>query len=164
MTDPRRHRLVGVIGAGQASATGLVWARELGRLLALGGATIVCGGLGGIMEAVCQGAFEAGGETLGLLPGGDASAANPYVTLPIPTNLGHGRNVLIAQTAEVLVAVEGEYGTLSEMAIALKLGKPVFSLGSWPELPGPQPVATPQEAATKVLALLATKEASCPQT
>lgn len=157
MAEPCRHRLVGVIGAGQATATGLAWARELGRLLAQGGATVICGGLGGIMEAVCQGSSEAGGETIGLLPGGEAQAANPYVTLPIPTNLGHGRNVLIAQAAEALVAVEGEYGTLSEIAIALKLGKPVFSLGSWPGVPGLQPVATPQEAVTKVLALLAAK-------
>ena len=160
MVEPRRHRLVGVIGAGQPSPQGLASARELGRLLAQGGATILCGGLGGIMEGVCQGAREAGGETIGLLPGGDAAAANPYVTLPIPTGMGHARNVLIAQAAEVLVAVEGEYGTLSEIAIALKLGKPVFSLGSWPGVPGLQPVATPQEAATKVLALLAAKEDS----
>jgi uncharacterized protein (TIGR00725 family) len=163
MAEPRRHRLVGVIGAGQASATGLAWARELGRLLAQGGATIVCGGLGGIMEAVCQGASESGGETIGLLPGGEAREANPYVTLPIPTNLGHGRNVLIAHTAEVLVAVEGEYGTLSEIALGLKLGKPVFSFDSWPGVPGLQPVATPQEAAAKVLALLAAKGDSCRQ-
>lgn len=164
MLEARRHRLVGVIGASQPSSRGLDQARELGRLLAQGGVTIICGGLGGIMEAVCQGAVEAGGETIGLLPGGEAVAANPYVTLALPTNLGHGRNILIAQAAEVLVAVEGEYGTLSEMAIALKLGKPVFSLGSWPELTGPQPVATPQEAATKVLELLAVKEDSCRQT
>ncbi len=164
MVESRRHRLVGVIGAGQPSPEGLVWARELGRLLATGGATVICGGLGGIMEAVCQGALETGGETIGLLPGGEASAANPYVTLPIPTNLGHGRNVLIAQAAEVLVAVEGEYGTLSEIAIALKLGKSVFSLGSWPGVAGLQSVATPQEAATKVLALLAAKEDPCRQT
>lgn len=163
MTEPRRHRLVGVIGAGQASVTGLAWARELGRLLAQGGATIVCGGLAGIMEAVCQGASEAGGETIGLLPGGEARAANPYVTLPIPTNLGHGRNVLIAHTAEALVAVEGEYGTLSEIALALKLGKPVFGFDSWPGVPGLQPVATPREAAAKVLALLAAKGDSCRQ-
>lgn len=163
MVEPRRHRLVGVIGAGQPSAQGLASARELGRLLAQGGATIICGGLGGIMAAVCQGARAAGGETIGLLPGGDAAAANPYVTLPIPTGMGHARNVLIAQAAEVLVAVEGEYGTLSEIAIALKLGKPVFSLGSWPAVLGPQPVTTPQEAARKALEWLAGKEDSCRQ-
>lgn len=161
MIEPRRHRLVGVIGAGQPSPQGMASARELGRLLAQGGASIICGGLGGIMAAVCQGAREAGGETIGLLPGGDAAAANPYVTLAIPTNLGHARNVLIAQAAEVLVAVEGEYGTLSEVAIALKLGKPVLSLDSWPGVPGPHPVATPQEAAAQVFALLAAKEDSC---
>lgn len=161
MAEPRRHRLVGVIGAGQPSPQGMASARELGRLLAQGGASIICGGLGGVMTAVCQGAREAGGETIGLLPGGDAAAANVFVTLAIPTNLGHARNVLIAQAAEVLVAVEGEYGTLSEIAIALKLGKPVFSLGSWSGVAGPQPVTSPQEAAARVLALLAAKEDSC---
>lgn len=161
MVELRRHRLVGVIGAGQASPQGLASARELGRLLAQGGATIICGGLGGIMAAACQGARDAGGETIGLLPGGDAGAANPFVTLAIPTSLGHARNVLIAQAAEVLVAVEGEYGTLSEIAIALKLAKPVLSLGSWPQVPGLQPVANAQEAAARVLELLAAKEDAC---
>ncbi len=158
MPEPRRHRLVGVIGAGNPSAQGLAWARELGRLLAAGGATLVCGGLGGVMEAACQGAREGGGETIGLLPGPDAVAGNPYLSIVLPTNLGHARNILIAHGAEVLVAVEGEYGTLSEIAIALKLGKPVVSLGSWPQVPGLQAATTPAEAAARALTLLAAKE------
>lgn len=130
----RRRILIGVIGAGTASPRGLELAEAVGRGLAEGGAVVVCGGLGGIMEAACRGAVAAGGETLGILPGDDPALANPYVTLPIATNLGHARNVVIAQTAQALIAVEGEYGTLSEIAIGLKLGRPVFALESWPGL------------------------------
>lgn len=138
--------VIGVIGAGQASAAGLALAEEVGRLLAEAGAVLVCGGLGGIMEAACRGACQAGGATLGLLPGNDASAANPFVSLAVPTGLGHARNVLVAQTARVLIAVEGEYGTLSEIAIGRKLGRPVIALNSWPGLPGVDYVTTPRQA------------------
>ncbi len=103
-------------------------AELVGREIAIRGAVLVCGGLGGVMEAAAKGAFEAGGDVIGILPGSDSLSANPYVTLSVPTNMGHARNVIIAHTAEVLIAIEGEYGTLSETAIGLKLGKPVFVL------------------------------------
>lgn len=122
----RRH-LVGVIGATRPSPEGYSFAQEVGRLLADSGVVLVCGGLGGVMEAAAKGCCEAGGEVLGVLPGPDADAANPFVTYSLPTNMGHARNVLIAHFAEVLIAIEGEYGTLSEMAIALKLGRTVFA-------------------------------------
>lgn len=147
-----RQPIIGVIGAASVAAAGYETGRQVGRLIAEANAVLVCGGLGGIMEAACRGACEAGGQTLGLLPGPDAVAANPWVTLPLPTNLGHARNVIIAHTAQALIAVEGEYGTLSEMAIGLKLGKPVVALDSWPDLPGVIYAANPVEAVERALA------------
>ena len=141
-----RKTIIGVIGAGQVSDSGYAVAREVGRCIGEGGAVLVCGGLSGVMEAACRGCKEVGGETLGLLPGGDAETANPYVTLAVPTNMGHARNVIIAHTAQVLIAVEGEYGTLSEIAVALKLGKPVVALNSWPGIEGVIEAASAEEA------------------
>jgi uncharacterized protein (TIGR00725 family) len=141
-----RKTIIGVIGAGQVSDSGYAVAREVGRRIGEGGAVLVCGGLSGVMEAACRGCKEGGGETLGLLPGGDAAMANPYVTLAVPTNMGHARNVIIAHTAQVLIAVEGEYGTLSEIAVALKLGKPVVALNSWPGIEGVIEAASAEEA------------------
>ena len=109
----KRKPIIGVIGASQPSAEGLRMAEVVGREIASRGAVLVCGGLGGVMEAASKGAVEAGGEVMGILPGPDKLSANPYVTLPVPTNMGHARNVIIAHTAEALIAVEGEYGTLS---------------------------------------------------
>ena len=126
----RRIR-IGVIGAARADDRALTQAEEVGRLIAQRGAVLVCGGLGGVMSAAAKGCYEAGGEVVGILPGDDAQAANPYVTLPIVTAMGHARNVIIAQTAQALIAVSGEYGTLAEIAIALKLGRPVACLNSW---------------------------------
>ncbi|MDK2848192.1 MAG: hypothetical protein PWP34_1545 [Desulfuromonadales bacterium] len=151
-----RQRIIGVIGGGTVTDTDYEIGRQVGRLIAEAGAVLVCGGLGGIMEAACRGAFEAGGQTLGLLPGPEAEQANRWVTLAVPTNLGHARNVIIAHTAEALIAVGGEYGTLSEMAIGLKLGKPVAALGSWPGLPGVSYAADPAEAVAAVLSKLGT--------
>lgn len=98
------------------------------------------------MEGACRGAAEAGGEAVGILPGPNPSAANRWVTVAVPTNMGHARNVVIAHTADALIAVEGEYGTLSEMAIALKLGKTVVTLRRRLEIPGAVAADSPQEA------------------
>jgi uncharacterized protein (TIGR00725 family) len=132
--------MIGVIGAAQPTPQGLALAESVGREIARRGAVLVCGGLGGVMEAAARGAVEAGGEVVGVLPGPESASANPFVTIAIPTNMGHARNVIIAQTAEALIAVEGEYGTLSETAIGLKLGKPVVVL------PGARAVAGTQFA------------------
>ncbi len=148
-SEPRL--IIGVIGASRASNQGYAAAREVGRLIAEAGAVVVCGGLGGVMEAACRGCVEAGGQTLGILPGAEAGQANPYVTLAVPTNMGHARNIIIAHTAQALIAVEGEFGTLSEMAIALKLGRPLAALGSWPDIPGALYVDTPSQAVRVVL-------------
>ena len=143
--------LIGVIGAASASRKGLEHARRAGRLIAEAGAVLVCGGLGGIMEAAARGAAEAGGAVLGILPGASSEDANPYVSLPIVTDMGHARNIIIARTAEALIAIEGGYGTLSEMAIALKLGKTVLVLDGWTELDGATPVSTATDAVLMAL-------------
>lgn len=150
---PKQRLLIGVIGAGRASEQGLQLAEEVGRELALAGAVLVCGGLGGIMEAACRGAALAGGETIGLLPGANRDAANPWVGIALPTDLGHARNVLICQAARALIAIEGEYGTLSEMAVALKLGRPVIALNSWDDLPGVRTADSAADAVRQALDL-----------
>jgi uncharacterized protein (TIGR00725 family) len=124
---------VAVVGPGEGAATPqqLEAAEEVGRLLAEAGAVVVCGGLGGAMEAACRGAKSAGGTTLGILPGHDRADANRFVDVAITTGLGEARNALVARAADVLVAVGGGYGTLSEVALALKAGTPVVGLGTW---------------------------------
>ena len=122
---------VAVIGAGDAAPGDLAVAEDLGRELATGGAVVVCGGLGGVMEAVCRGAQGAGGGTIGILSGDDRHQANPHVDVAVATGLGEARNLLIVRTADVVVAVGGEFGTLSEIAFALRLGKPVVGIGTW---------------------------------
>ncbi len=144
--NSRCKTMIGVIGASQPTAEGLIAAEAVGREIASRGAVLVCGGLGGVMEAAAKGASLVGGEVLGVLPGSDKTHANPYVTMAVPTNMGHARNVIIAHTADALIAIEGEYGTLSEAAIACKLSKPVFVLPGGPQLAGTIAVNSPQEA------------------
>ena len=122
---------VAVIGPGQADPEQEEAARQIASDLGRRGAVIVCGGLGGVMAAACQGAKSAGATTVGLLPGSDRRAANEWVDIAIPTGLGQGRNLLVARTADVVLAVGGGYGTLSEIAFALRAGIPVIGLGSW---------------------------------
>jgi uncharacterized protein (TIGR00725 family) len=122
---------IGVIGGGKCSRSIARLAQEVGRELAEHGATVICGGLGGVMEAVCKGAKEAGGLTIGILPGNKQSDANPYVDIPIVTGMGEMRNVIIVKSAQVVIAIDGEYGTLSEIGHALKNGVPVIGLNTW---------------------------------
>jgi uncharacterized protein (TIGR00725 family) len=139
-------RYVAVIGSGEANLEVAALAFEVGRELARQGAIVICGGLGGVMEAVAKGVQEAGGVSIGLLPDPDRRRANPYLTYAIPTNLGHARNMVIAHTADAVIALDGSYGTISEAAIALKLGKPVVALGvSW-ELMGLRRARTVSDA------------------
>lgn len=147
----RQKKMIAVIGAGEVSAAGKDLAYQVGRLIAENDAVLVCGGLGGVMEASSRGCFDAGGDVIGVLPGPSAANANPYVTLPIVTNMGHARNIIIAHTADALIAIEGEYGTLSEMAIGLKLGKMVVHLNSWQALGDAVAVNTPEEAVDLVM-------------
>lgn len=126
-----RQPVLGVIGEGDCSPELYAMAEEVGRLAAQRGAVVVCGGLLGVMEAACRGARSAGGTTIGILPGADKAGANPFVTLPLPTGMGEARNVLVVRAADALIAVGGRYGTLSEIALALKLGKPLVGLATW---------------------------------
>ncbi|HAK60224.1 MAG TPA: TIGR00725 family protein [Nitrospiraceae bacterium] len=124
-------KMIAVIGAGSADGSIMKIAEEVGRLIAKGGAVMVCGGLGGVMEAAARGAQSAGGLTVGILPQARKQDANPHIDIAIPTGFGEGRNVVIARTADVLIAVAGEYGTLSEIAFGLRMGKPVIGIGTW---------------------------------
>jgi uncharacterized protein (TIGR00725 family) len=151
---------VAVVGGGEAEPGALAAAEAVGAAVAGAGGLVVCGGLGGVMAAACRGARHAGGTTLALLPGDDRMAANEWVDVAVPTGLGELRNGLVVRTADAVVAVGGEYGTLSEVALALKLGKPVVGLGTWRlERPDGHPdrgivvVADPGEAVAEALRL-----------
>jgi len=125
---------IAVCAPGEASDEELLLAGAVGRLVAERGCTLVCGGLGGAMAAACRGAKEAGGVTIGIIPGYDERAANPWVEHVICTGLGQARNVLVAATGQALIAVGGGWGTLSEIALGLRLGRPVVLLGGWADL------------------------------
>jgi uncharacterized protein (TIGR00725 family) len=125
-------------------------AERVGRLVAQRGALVVCGGLGGVMEAACRGAKRAGGTTIGLLPGLDRGSANPFVDVALPTGLGEARNALVVRAADVLVAIGGGHGTLSEIALALKAGKRVIGLDSW-EIEGVEAAESPEAAVAAAL-------------
>lgn len=145
MTDIRDRVRVAVIGGGRPGKPALEAAREVGRRLAEAGAVVVCGGLGGVMEAVCRGARESGGLSVGILPGASPADANPWVDLAVATGLGYTRNALVVMNADAVIAVDGEYGTLSEIAYGKIHGKTVVGLGTW-EVKGVVPAATPEEA------------------
>ncbi|MBA7654402.1 hypothetical protein ES703_62280 [subsurface metagenome] len=126
-----KKKFIAVIGASQCSPREAKLAEEVGRELAKQGVALICGGLGGVMEAVCKGASLEGGVTIGILPGGSRHAANPYVQIPIVTNMGEARNVVIVKSAEAVIAIGGSYGTLSEIGHALRNGVPVVGLNTW---------------------------------
>ncbi len=152
-----KQPIIAVCGAGTCDPATDTLAEQVGHRLAKAGAILVCGGLGGVMEAACRGAVAAGGLTLGILPGSDCSAANPYVRIPIATGMGHARNVIIVQTADIVIAISGEYGTLSEIALARKCGRRVIGLHTWSlgqDLHGQLhviPATTPDEAVIRAL-------------
>lgn len=148
-----RTPYVAVVGPGEASPDELHAAEEIGAGLAAVGAVVVTGGLGGVMEAACRGARSRRGRTVGILPGEDRDAANGWVDVAIATGLGELRNGLVVRAADALVAVGGGHGTLSEVALALKLGRPVVGLGTW-EVHGVDHVSTPEEALARIAALL----------
>lgn len=124
-----------MIGPGAAEPADVDRAEAVGAALAKAGAVLVCGGLGGVMEAACRGAHDAGGLTIGLLPSDAREAANEWVQVAIPTGLGEARNVLVVRAASAVIAIGGGWGTLSEMALALRAGKPVIGLESWAPMP-----------------------------
>lgn len=141
--------LIGVIGPGSPSRHDKV-AEEVGALIARRGAILVCGGLGGVMTSAARGAKNEGGITVGILPGESPSDANPFIDVPIATDLGHARNAIIARTCHVLIAIGGEYGTLSEIALSLKMGKTVIGIDTW-DVPGVVRADGPEDAVEKAL-------------
>jgi hypothetical protein len=143
----RRAPRISIIGSGQCGPEIEELAQRLGRILAEKDCDVVCGGLAGVMRAVCKGAAEKGGRTIGIVPGSDPSEANEYVQTAVATGLGQMRNFLVVLNGDVVLAVEGGAGTLSELGHALKMGKPVVALGRWADLPGVRPAGSPEEAA-----------------
>jgi len=129
--DSDRQLVIAVIGGGQCSVQEAALAETVGRELAKRGAILVCGGLGGIMEAACRGATIESGLTVGILPGNDPATSNPYVQIPVATGLGEARNIAVVKSAQAVIAIDGDYGTLSEISYALKSETPVIGLNTW---------------------------------
>jgi len=145
---PRRY--VAVCGASEATPSQIEAAREIGRLLAQAGAIVINGGLGGVSGAASEGAAAAGGLVVGLLPDAHRAGANPHLTIALPTGLGQGRNTLVVTAAQSVIAIGGGWGTLSEIALAKRLGRPVITLDSWP-VNGLESAETPAEAVRRAL-------------
>jgi len=123
--------IVAIIGSAECTTSEAASAEAVGRGLAEAGAMLICGGRGGVMAAACRGARSARGLTVGILPGADASEANPWVDVPVVTGLGEARNAIVVRSADAVIAIGGGYGTLSEIGFALKWGKPVVGVGTW---------------------------------
>jgi uncharacterized protein (TIGR00725 family) len=141
----RRQTRVGVIGGAHPKAEFREAALVIGRMIARGGAILVCGGLGGVMEAAAKGVSEEGGLSIGILPGNSPEDANPYIDIPVATAMGYSRNMLVVINSDVLIAVDGEYGTLSEIAYGRVYGKRIIGLGTW-DIPGVIKAISPEEA------------------
>ena len=143
-----RMKQVAVVGAGDCTDEEYVAAERVGKLLAGHQAIICCGGLGGVMEAAAKGAHAQGGMTVGIIPG--TSGENPYCGVVIRSGMGHARNVILVQSADAVIAIGGSFGTLSEIATALKSGKPVFGYHTW-EIPGVVACDTPDDAVIRAV-------------
>ncbi len=160
----REATYIAVVGPGDdATQEETDAARRVGRLLAERDVILVCGGLAGVMEAACQGASDRGGLTVGLLPGRDRAAGNPYLSVVLPTGMGELRNGLVAGVCDAIIAIGGSWGTLSEIALAMRIGKPVIMIGGWKIEPPvhertgglPRDSASPEEAVNDALRLAA---------
>ena len=155
---------IGVIGGGEVSPQITQLAEEAGREIARQGAALVCGGLGGVMEAACKGACEEGGMTIGILPGESRHAANPYVKIPIVTGIGYARNVAVVKSSQAVIAIDGNYGTLTEIGYALQSGIPVIGLKTWSiSIEGKADnkiiiAKNPKEAVEKAMSLIESRE------
>lgn len=152
-----RRRIFSVIGAGTADKKLLAIAEDVGRLIARNGFLLLCGGLGGVMEAAAKGAKAEGGITVGILPGLEKNEANPYIDVPVATGLGEGRNIIIVRSADVLIAIGGGYGTLSEIAFGLKAGKTVIGIDTW-DIKGIVKAGSAEDAVSRALELFTEKQ------
>ena len=157
----KKKKFIAVIGGEKPSSEEARLAEEVGRELARRGAILVCGGLGGVMEAACRGASSEGGVTIGILPGDNREAANPYIQIPIVTGMGYARNAIVVKSAQAIIAIDGSYGTLSEIGHALQNNIPVIGLNTWSlsrnETPDNSIILAkdPTEAVDKTLSLIA---------
>lgn len=140
---------IAVIGGHDCSKENYLLAQETGRLIAKKKWILICGGMSGVMEAACKGAKEEGGLTVGILPSDDKTQANKYLDVKIPTGIGYARNILVVRAADAIIAIDGAYGTLSEIAFALNEEKPVYGIGSW-DIKGITKIKTPKEAIEKI--------------
>jgi uncharacterized protein (TIGR00725 family) len=145
---------IGIIGASQCGKALAQTAYQTGQLIAQGGGILVCGGMGGVMEAACRGASEAGGLTVGILPGSNARDANRYVDVPIVTGMGYTRNSLVVMSAQAVIAIGGRYGTLSEICYAIQYQIPLIGLNTWKIRAAIKHVKTPEEAVKLAFKLL----------
>ena len=143
--DIRNRMRIGVIGGANPKKKWSKVAFEVGALIAKNNGILVCGGLGGIMEAAAKGAKEAGGLTIGILPGNLFQEANPYIDIPMATGMGYTRNSLVAMNADTLIAIDGQYGTLSEIAFGIIYGKKIIGIGTW-SIEGIQIASSAEEA------------------
>jgi uncharacterized protein (TIGR00725 family) len=150
-----------VIGSAHCDARVAALAEEVGREIARCGAVLVCGGRGGVMEAACRGARAEGGTTVGILPGTERHEANAYVDITIITGLGEARNAIVVRSADAVIAVSGGYGTLSEIGLALKMGRPVVGLGTWQLSQAGQPAEAVIAAETPAQAVALAASLSC---
>jgi uncharacterized protein (TIGR00725 family) len=151
---------IGVIGGGEVTSQISRLAEEVGREIARQGAALVCGGMGGVMEAACRGASEEGGLTIGILPGDSRHTANPHVRIPIVTGIGYARNAAVVKSSQAIIAIDGSYGTLSEIGFALQSSIPVIGLNTWSlSIDGKADTSiiqsdSPKDAVNKALALI----------
>lgn len=150
----RRRVQLAVVGAGKCAAGVRQLARQVGEAIGRTGAALVCGGLGGVMEAAAEGAHQTGGLTIGIVPTYDRFSANRWLDVVIVSGLGHARNVLVVASGDAVIALPGEHGTASEIALALKLGRPVVVLGAWHDIGGVIPAGSPDEAVSTALAAI----------
>jgi len=148
------NNIIGVIGAGDASEEDCRIAEEVGVEIAINGYTLLCGGMGGVMEAACRGAKSQSGTTIGILPGSSKQDCNPYVDYPIVTGMGHGRNIIVTSTCDAIIAIGGSFGTLSEIAFALRLNKPIIGINTWDVSPDIKKAQRPEMAVRMAIELI----------
>lgn len=153
MMEGSQQIRIGVFGGSDCDIETYRKAREIGKLLAKEGVLVYCGGRGGVMEAACQGVFEENGMVVGILPGSNCEKMNRYVTIPVATGAGDARNNMIANSIHGAIAIDGEYGTLTEIGHTLRQGKPVVGLETW-DIDGVDVANSPKEAVSKIMELV----------
>lgn len=149
-----KQKIIGVIGAGDADLKECELAQTVGEEIARSGYTLLCGAMGGVMEAACKGAKSENGTTIGILPGTTKSDCNPYVDYPIVTGMGHARNIIVAGSSDAIIAIGGSFGTLSEIAFALRLKIPIIGINTWDVSPDIKKAQTPETAVLMAIELI----------